>query len=93
MPMTISGGAFRHFTWHSFTRRSLKIFNVCLLLKNHERVHVKHEICIFVLRSGYLHMRTDILDLEMQIVSPVVLIVMVHKSVQIIYIFKNGKKI
>ena len=47
------------------------MLNVCMVLKNQYQVHVVGGKSIFVPRSDHnMHMRTEILHLTMQIVSP-----------------------
>ena len=68
------------------------IWDVCMVLKNHCRVHVKMGKSIFVHRSDNLHMHTDILDLTMQNVSPAILMIMIiwHKVIRLtVYEFEK----
>ena len=60
-----------HVTTHPDTLpgRSFKVLNVCMVLKNLYRVHVKGVKGIFVPRSDNLCMGTELLDLTMQKVS------------------------
>ena len=48
----------RHFNSHTLTGLSFKILNVCLVLKNHEPVHAKHDKCIFEPQCEYSRVRT-----------------------------------
>ena len=50
-------------------RRSLKVLNVCMVLKNLYRVHVKGVKGIFVPGSDNLCMGTELLDVIMQKVN------------------------
>ena len=71
--------------------RSFKILNVCMVLKNHYHVHVKGGKSIFVPRSDNMCICTEILDSTMQKVSPDSLMIIWHKSNQIIYLFGKIK--
>ena len=65
--------------------------HVCMVLKNHYRVHVKGGKSIFVPRSDNMRICTESLDSTMQKVSPDILIIIWHKSYQIIYLFGKIK--
>ena len=76
----------RHSSFHKPIRRSLEILNLCMVLKNHEPVHVKHGKFIFVPEGEFSRMRTTNLNLMMQKGCLVVQMIIAHKGFHIIYI-------
>ena len=77
---------FRHFSWHTLNGRTFKILNLCIVLKIHQPVHVKHgNAFVYPRVSARAHLKFNLI---MQKGCWVVQMINAHKRFRLFTDFK-----